>query len=351
MERLSLPYPQAVFEINFFRCHPEPFYILAKELYPGKFRPTLTHSFIQLLSSKSLLHTCFTQNIDTLERRAGIPVDKIIEAHGSFATQRCIECKVPCDDDKMKEIVKTGQIPRCENARCKGTGKTTRNANGKEEKERGLVKPDIVFFGEGLPEEFHRAIPTLRNADLLIVMGTSLTVQPFAMLAQRVREGCPRVLINLERVGDFGSRADDVICLGKCDDIVCELARALGWEEELQKAWESTADSVESEKDDAAPLIEPSSKYESASDRREKECLQAEVDKLTGDVARSLTLTDDSKHGEKENTDQNPSEDTVLPIPTAQNAERPSVGQADSEGSHDSKTPLEGKCNVRERIN
>ncbi|KIM89436.1 hypothetical protein PILCRDRAFT_225362 [Piloderma croceum F 1598] len=305
LARLNLPYPEAVFEINFFRRHPEPFYMLAKELYPGKFRPTLTHSFVRLLASKSLLHTCFTQNIDTLERRAGVPAGKIIEAHGSFATQRCIECKRPYDDEKMKKAVKEGSIPRCENAKCKGTGKTRRNEFGEEEKERGLVKPDIVFFGEGLPDEFHRAIPTLREADLLIVMGTSLTVRPFAMLAELVREGCLRVLINLEKVGDLGDREDDIVCLGKCDEIVQELARELGWEEELQKAWEATAESVESEKVESAAAAETSTADEL--NKREKEHLQTEVDKLTRDVEKSLALTDNLTGGEEETTDPNSS--------------------------------------------
>lgn len=106
-------------------------YTLAKELFPGRYRPTLTHSFIKVLHAHSLLHTCFTQNIDTLERRAGVPEKKIIEAHGSFATQRCIECKRPYDDEKIKKAVINSAIPRCE--RC-----------------NGLVKPDIVFFGEAV---------------------------------------------------------------------------------------------------------------------------------------------------------------------------------------------------------
>jgi NAD-dependent histone deacetylase SIR2 len=83
---------------------------------------------------------CFTQNIDTLERRAGVPAEKIVEAHGSFATQKCIVCKHPYPDDKMRDIVlgerEEGaalQIPRCERKGC-----------------NGLVKPDIVFFGEGV---------------------------------------------------------------------------------------------------------------------------------------------------------------------------------------------------------
>ncbi len=71
--------------------------MLAKELYPGKYRPTLTHLFIKLLSDKGLLGLCFTQNVDTLERLAGIPANKIIEAHGSFATQCCVECMLTRD--------------------------------------------------------------------------------------------------------------------------------------------------------------------------------------------------------------------------------------------------------------
>ena len=84
------------------------------------------------------------------------------------------------------------------------------------------------------------AIPSMRYADLLIVMGTSLTVQPFASLAGMVKESCPRVLINLDHVGDFGSRADDVILLGKCDEIVTELSKELGWDRELLQLWEQT---------------------------------------------------------------------------------------------------------------
>jgi NAD-dependent histone deacetylase SIR2 len=85
LARLNLPYAEAVFDISYFRNNPEPFYTLAQELYPGNYRPTITHSFINLLYKKGLLLKLFTQNIDCLEREAGVPDDKIIEAHGSFA--------------------------------------------------------------------------------------------------------------------------------------------------------------------------------------------------------------------------------------------------------------------------
>jgi NAD-dependent histone deacetylase SIR2 len=128
---LNLDHPEDVFNIDFFRNNPVPFYTLAKELYPGRFRPTITHSFIQLLDTHNLLQICFTQNIDTLERRAGIPQDKIVEAHGSFATQRCISCKSPFDGEEIKRMVNEMKIPKC--LIC-----------------GGLVKPDIVFFGEAV---------------------------------------------------------------------------------------------------------------------------------------------------------------------------------------------------------
>jgi NAD-dependent histone deacetylase SIR2 len=84
----------------------------------------------------------------------------------------------------------------------------------------------------------------MQTADLLIVMGTSLTVQPFASLAGMVKESCPRVLINLDHVGDFGVRADDLVLLGKCDEIVTELSKELGWEKELLQLWGQTEASV-----------------------------------------------------------------------------------------------------------
>ncbi|KAI0712068.1 DHS-like NAD/FAD-binding domain-containing protein [Earliella scabrosa] len=221
LQRLNLPYPEAVFEIKYFRQNPLPFYTLARELYPGRFRPTLTHTFVKLLADRALLDTCFTQNIDTLERQAGVPPERIVEAHGSFADQHCIECHRACHGAEMREAVARGEIVRC--AACDG-----------------LVKPDIVFFGESLPPLFQQKVPRLREADLLFVIGTSLKVHPFASLTALVPESCPRVLINMEPAGDIGTRPDDVVLLGRCDEVVRELARELGWEAELDREWAKT---------------------------------------------------------------------------------------------------------------
>ncbi|KAJ3483319.1 hypothetical protein NLG97_g7335 [Lecanicillium saksenae] len=231
LARLNLPHAEAVFEISYFKENPEPFYVLAKELYPGKFHPTVSHVFLSLLAKKGLLHMLFTQNIDCLERAAGVPPEKIIEAHGSFATQRCVECKKEFPDDEMKTHVENGDVPRCIDRSC-----------------HGLVKPDIVFFGEALPRAFSEQSHTVVMADLALIIGTSLQVYPFAGLPQMVRESMPRVLFNMEKVGQIGTRPDDVLSLGPCDDGIRELAAALGWADELEKMWRGIVGEEEAER-------------------------------------------------------------------------------------------------------
>lgn len=261
LARLNLPYAEAVFDIGYFKENPEPFYTLAQELYPGKYRPTITHSFITLLHKKGLLLKLFTQNIDCLEREAGVPGDKIVEAHGSFARQSCIECKAAYPDDEIKVHIASKTIPRCHTC-------------------QGLVKPEIVFFGEALPSSFfeNRTLPG--EADLCIVLGTSLTVQPFASLPQAAREGAPRILINKEKVGGLGSRADDVLILGDCDDGVRDLAEACGWLQELEGLWAETAPKAASELGKAQPP-----------ERTKDEKLEDEIEKLTKEVDESLNLS------------------------------------------------------------
>jgi NAD-dependent SIR2 family protein deacetylase len=68
-----------MFDIEFFRADPAPFYDLAQSLFPTNFKPTPTHCFIRLLQEKGILLRCYTQNIDTLERLAGIKPDLLVE--------------------------------------------------------------------------------------------------------------------------------------------------------------------------------------------------------------------------------------------------------------------------------
>ncbi|KAF2859486.1 NAD-dependent deacetylase sirtuin-2 [Piedraia hortae CBS 480.64] len=253
---LNLPHPEAVFELEYFKVNPTAFYTLAWDLYPakGRYKPTLAHAFLRLLDDKGVLLRVFTQNIDTLERVAGVEGSKIVEAHGSFATQRCVECKAPFGKEKMEGCIQRKCVPRC--GEC-----------------GGLVKPNIVFFGEQLPARFFEERTALDRADFCLVIGTSLSVQPFAMLHSLVREGVPRILINNERVGDFGQGRDDVLLIGECDDMVRELAKECGWLEELEALHTRITGVPEGE--------------EKSADKK----LEEEVEKLTEEVDQTLRLS------------------------------------------------------------
>ncbi|OAA54939.1 SIR2 family histone deacetylase [Cordyceps fumosorosea ARSEF 2679] len=293
LARLNLPHAEAVFEISYFKENPEPFYVLAKELYPGKFHPTVSHVFLSLLEKKGLLQMLFTQNIDCLERSAGVPPEKIIEAHGSFATQRCVECKKEFPDDEMRTHVHNGDVPRCVDMSC-----------------NGLVKPDIVFFGEALPREFSEQSYKVVMADLVLIIGTSLQVYPFAGLPKMVRESIPRVLFNLEKVGQIGTRPDDVLSLGPCDDGIRQLAADLGWGEELEKMWRGIVGDEEAER-----------QLRSQQERTKE--VDEEVQRLTEDIETALRIHDEesasneavaSKSHQSEET--GPSNDNILKYET-----------------------------------
>ncbi len=191
-------------------------------MFPGKWQPTPGHYFVKLLEEKGVLLRAFTQNIDTLERVAGISSEVVVEAHGSFSDASCIDCFAPFEMSEIERLLfseKTEsaiQVPRC----C---------ACG------GLVKPNITFFGENLPEKFFKNLHFLPQADVLLVLGTSLAVMPFASLVGRVKPDCLRVLINREPVGPFRDREErDVLMLGDCDDQCQKLVDLLGWGEDYE---------------------------------------------------------------------------------------------------------------------
>jgi NAD-dependent histone deacetylase SIR2 len=161
----------------------------------------------------------------------------------------------------MREAITKHWVPHCLDLSC-----------------NGLVKPDIVFFGEQLPSSFfdNRDLPA--QADLALVMGTSLSVAPFSSLPSLCRDRTPRVLINSEQVGDMGSRADDVLLLEDCDAGVRKLAEACGWLDELEALWAETA------------RPEDKASAEEKPKKNRDELLQDEIDKLTKDVESTLKL-------------------------------------------------------------
>lgn len=277
LEHLGLSDPQEVFDIRVFRDDPSIFYSVARDILPsaeGRFSPT--HRFIRLLQDRGKLLTNYSQNIDNLEARAGIDKDKLVQCHGSFATASCVRCghKVPGED--IFPDVRAGRIPRCR--RCALGARTTANSSrtslsssssssrkrkvakdGTDSKKAaaarrrgfdssgnsdsefdtvpdydlpstvGVMKPDITFFGEKLPDEFgERLAEHDRNkVDLCVVIGTSLKVAPVSEVVSFLPPGVPQIYISRTPVGHVNF---DIDLLGDCDVVVAELCRRLGWD-------------------------------------------------------------------------------------------------------------------------
>ncbi|KAG8438125.1 hypothetical protein GDO86_008711 [Hymenochirus boettgeri] len=223
LQEYNLPYPEAIFDLSYFLREPQPFLHLAQDLLPGRHQPNTAHHFLRLLNDKGVLLRLYTQNIDGLEREAGIPPEKLVEAHGSFSSATCTICLKSYSGNTFQEAVVESRIPHC----------TTCG---------GLIKADIVFFGEQLPPRFLLHLTDFPRADLLFVIGTSLEVEPFASLVYAVRKSTPRLLINRDLVGPFlrGSHGLDLVELGEVTTGVRRFVQLLGWQDELEELKQRT---------------------------------------------------------------------------------------------------------------
>lgn len=245
LQKYKLAYPEQVFDIQYFRKDPKPFYEVAKSIYPGQFHPTKTHYFIRLLEQHGILLRNFTQNIDTLEQIAGISDEKLVFAHGSFASAHCTKCYKEYSCEEIRKKIFNNEVVKC--PEC-----------------GSYIKPDITFFGEKLPQRFFNQLSDFSKCDLLIIIGTSLVVKPFALLVNEVGKDVPRLLINMEEIKseikppDDASEEEkklykknklfsfddpdnklDVFYKGKCDEAVEKLADLLGWRLELEEMFDA----------------------------------------------------------------------------------------------------------------
>ena len=245
--------PQEVFNIEVFREDPSIFYSIAKNILPEdntQFTPT--HAFIAMLQNKGKLLTNYSQNIDNIEANAGIRREKLVQCHGSFATATCQRCRHQVAGDAIFDDVKAGKIPRC--ARCIAALQNNRTAKRKRSRNSassrrsrrydgdssgddddydiptaGVMKPDITFFGEALPDEFgRRLVEHDRNlVDLVIVIGTSLKVAPVSEVVPYLPPDIPQIYISRTPVSHINF---DIDLLGDCDVVVAELCRRAGWD-------------------------------------------------------------------------------------------------------------------------
>ena len=164
--------PEEIISHTFFVHKTEEFYDFYKDrmLYLDA-KPNITHKALAMLEEKGKMLAIVTQNIDGLHQLAGSK--KVYELHGSVLRNYCTKCKKFYDVNFIKNSV---GVPKCS---C-----------------GGVIKPDVVLYEEGLDNDvIEGAVRAIENADLLIIAGTSLVVQPAASLIYYYR-GKDIVLIN-----------------------------------------------------------------------------------------------------------------------------------------------------------
>ncbi|BEI87895.1 uncharacterized protein CcaverHIS019_0106130 [Cutaneotrichosporon cavernicola] len=244
--KYDLDDPQQMFDISYFRENPMVFYSFAKQIYPSNFVPSPCHRWIKLLEDRGTLLRNYTQNIDTLESQAG--VTRVLQCHGSFKTASCLRCKAKLPGQAIEEYIMEQRIPYCPTcsaerdtqiaaAKANRARKPKKNTEWDDDSdsdfdpwdkgEPGIIKPDIVFFGQALESEFDECLFRDREVvDLLVIIGTSLKVAPVSEVLSHIPHSVPQIFINLTPVTHM---RPDIMLLGDADSIVTYLSRELGW--------------------------------------------------------------------------------------------------------------------------
>lgn len=173
--------PEVILSHEFFYAKTDVFFGFYKKfMMPLAAKPNAAHVALAKLEKEGLLDAVITQNIDGLHQAAGSK--KVLELHGSIHRNTCLECGRKFD---ARYVAGSDGIPTCP---C-----------------GGLIKPDVVLYGEPLPERvFEEAFERISSADTVIVGGTSLNVYPAAGLLTYFR-GRDLVLINKTRLAAKGA--------------------------------------------------------------------------------------------------------------------------------------------------
>lgn len=191
--------PETLLSYDFMLGHPEEFYAYMREnLYYPQAKPNQAHKALARLEAGKPATTIITQNIDGLHQKAGSK--NVLEIHGSMDRFYCMKCGRKYPTALVWDLSKAPHCPVC----------------------GGLIRPDVILYGELLDEELiFQAQNAVRNADLMIVGGTSLVVYPAAGLLHHFH-GKKLVLINRDPTpydsiaahvlrGDLGQVLDELI--------------------------------------------------------------------------------------------------------------------------------------------
>lgn len=191
-------------EINHFLSHPEESWAKIRELFYdhwGQAAPNPAHYALAKLQNAGKVSLLVTQNIDCLHQRAGS--ENVVEFHGTLAYLVCLDCGMRLKAEK--DLTDQPFCPAC----------------------GGLLKPDVVFFGEGLPEDATAlAFEEVKHTDAVIVVGTSGEVMPACLIPRYAKQNGAKIIeVNLDPSAFTREGISDLFLQGRAGVILPELVR------------------------------------------------------------------------------------------------------------------------------
>jgi len=201
--------PMEVAHIDVFEHEPERFWSYYRPRFEvlGDKQPNRAHEVLAELERRGLIEGLITQNIDRLHRAAGSK--NVVEVHGSIETSSCRTCAASFELEEMDGLFDERGVAVC--SVC-----------------RGAVKPDVVLFGELLPESaMARASELAERADLILCVGSSLAVYPVAGLPQVTLDRGGRLAIITKGATPYDADAE-LKLEGEVDEELAALLAALG---------------------------------------------------------------------------------------------------------------------------
>ncbi len=206
-EGLWSKYDPQVLDIDFFHSHPDISWTVIKEIFYdffGKANPNKAHFALAKMEKAGILKSIITQNIDNLHQEAGSK--NVIEFHGSSHTLVCTSCgkKYNIGEIDLNKIPVT--CPEC----------------------GGILKPDFVFFGEGIPTDaYQSSYDTVSKCDVLLIIGTTGEIMPASQLPFVAKSNGATIIEVNTNPSNYTDKITDIFLQGKATDVMVKLLKAM----------------------------------------------------------------------------------------------------------------------------
>ncbi len=202
-------YDPIILDLDHYKRYPDKSWPVVKKLFFdffGSAKPNDAHIALAKMEQEGSLHEIITQNIDNLHQEAGS--SSVYEFHGNSRQFICLECSTVF---QRKDLTLSKNAPSCLKENC-----------------NGLLKPDFIFFGEGIPvEAYESSIQAANKADVFILIGTTGEIMPASQIPYLAKQNGAKIIeINITE-SNFTSQITDVFLEGKATEIMNKIKNKL----------------------------------------------------------------------------------------------------------------------------